>query len=118
LIGEPSATAPGADEMKRTRDLHSHDQDIDEKLKLIKSLRDKLYVLIKNLPESVWSNSDGVITMDTWLNTFEQHIPERIEQMQANFDDWMRRRERVKNQKLLSLCMIYGLHPVKLPVFA
>jgi hypothetical protein len=85
----------GYDEMKWARELRYHDQDIDDALKLFKWLRHKSYTLIKTLPESVWSNTvnhtqDGIILMDDWLDTYERHIPEHIEQMQANLDNWMR----------------------------
>lgn len=66
-------------------------------LKLFKWLRHKSYTLIKYLPETVWSNTvyhteNGVITMDDWLHTYERHIPEHIEQMQFNYDDWVRQK--------------------------
>jgi hypothetical protein len=29
------------------------------------------------------------MTMDDWLDTYERHIPEHIEQMQAVYEDWL-----------------------------
>ncbi len=95
FIAEPGSTVLGYDEMKWARDLDYHSQSIDEALKLFRWLRHKSYTLIQNLPEALWSNTvhhteDGAITMDDWLNTYERHIPEHIEQMQANLNDWIR----------------------------
>ena len=95
FIAEPGSVVLGYDEMKWAHDLDYHDQDIEDALELFKWLRHKSYTLIKNLPESVWANTvnhtqDGIIPMDIWLDTYERHIPEHIEQMQANFDNWMK----------------------------
>jgi hypothetical protein len=31
------------------------------------------------------------MTLDDWLDTYERHVPEHLEQMQANYEDWMSR---------------------------
>lgn len=56
FIAEPGSTVLGYDEMKWARDLDYHSQSIDNALELFKWLRYKSYTLIKDLPESVWSN--------------------------------------------------------------
>ncbi len=95
LIAEPGSAVLAYDEVKWARDLHYHDQNIDDALELFRWLRHKSYTLIKDLPETVWSNTvnhtqDGPILMDGWLNTYDRHIPDHLEQMQANFEDWMK----------------------------
>lgn len=55
------------------------------------------YTLLRDLPESVRSNTiyhteNGAMTRDDWLDTYERHIPEHIEQMRANCDDWVRQK--------------------------
>jgi hypothetical protein len=95
LIAEPGGIVLGYDQIKWVRDLDYHNQNVEDALELFKWLRRKSYLLIKDLPESVWANSvthtqDGVIRMDDWLDTYERHIPEHLEQMQANLDDWLR----------------------------
>lgn len=97
LIAKPGSTVLGYDEVKWARDLDYHSQSTDDALELFKWLRDESYTLIRDLPDSVWSNTvhhteDGSIPMDTWLNTYEQHILDHLQQMQANFDDWKRQR--------------------------
>lgn len=32
------------------------------------------------------------MTMDDWLDTYERHISEHIEQMRANYEDWVRQK--------------------------
>ncbi|HMQ52036.1 MAG TPA: DinB family protein [Anaerolineae bacterium] len=95
LLAEPGSTILGYDENKWARDLHYHHQSPDDALQMFKWLRHKSYALIKDLPASVWSNTvyhteNGLVTLDDWLNTYERHIPDHIEQMQANYEDWMR----------------------------
>ncbi len=63
-------------------------------LLLFKWLRFKSYSLVKDLPESVWSNTvhhseNGGMTMDDWLDTYDRHIPDHISQMQTIYDDWV-----------------------------
>jgi hypothetical protein len=58
----------------------------------------KSYTLIKGLPEAVWANTAyhpelGNMTLDNWLEIYERHIPEHIEQMQSNYRAWMRELE-------------------------
>lgn len=95
FLAEPGSTVLGYDEAGWARQLRYHDQNPGDALELFKWLRRKSYTLIKDLPEAVWSNTvyhteNGVITLDDWLNTYEHHIPEHVEQMQANYDAWVR----------------------------
>ena len=98
FLAEPGSMVLGYDENKWARDLRYHDQSTDDALELFKWLRLKSHVLIKDLPTSVWSNTvnhseSGAITMDDWLDTYERHIPEHVEQMQANYADWVATRQ-------------------------
>jgi hypothetical protein len=95
LLAEPGATVLGYDENMWARELHYHDQSTEDSLELFKWLRHKSYTLIKDQPESVWSNTvyhtqTGLMTLDDWLTIYERHIPDHIEQMQANYADWLR----------------------------
>jgi hypothetical protein len=95
FLAEPGSNVLGYDEGKWARDLHYHEQSTDDALELFKWLRHKSYTLIKDLPETVWSNTvhhteSGRMTMDDWLDIYERHIPEHIEQMQTNYADWLR----------------------------
>lgn len=94
FLAEPGGAILGYDENKWARDLDYNKQSVDNALELFKWLRKMSYALIKDQPASVWSNSvyhseNGNMTMDDWLTTYERHIPDHIEQMQAIYDDWM-----------------------------
>jgi hypothetical protein len=94
LLAEPGSAVLGYDEKKWASDLHYHDQSVEDALELFKRLRQKSNTLIQDLPEPVWANTvdhseSGWITLDDWLTTYERHIPEHIEQMQSNYEDWV-----------------------------
>jgi len=98
FVAEPGSAVLGYDGSRWAHALRYHDQSTGDALELFKWLRHKSYTLIKELPESVWSNTvnhteNGVMTMDDWLDTYERHIPEPIRQMQTNYDDWVRQKE-------------------------
>jgi uncharacterized damage-inducible protein DinB len=97
LLAEPGSTVLGYDQDDWARALDYHAQSVEEALELFKSLRRLSYLLIKAAPESAWSHTvehseNGTVTMDDWLDTYERHIPEHIEQMQANYDHWANQR--------------------------
>ncbi len=94
LIAEPGSVVLGYDENQWARELRYHEQSTQDALELFKWLRHKSYTLIKDLPEAVWSHTvehteSGVMRMDDWLDTYERHIPDHIQQMQANYDAWL-----------------------------
>jgi hypothetical protein len=96
FLAEPGSTILGYDENKWAHELLYHDQDPGEALELFKWLRLKSYTLIKDLPASVWSNTvnhteNGPMTLDNWLDIYERHIPDHIQQMQSNYDDWLKK---------------------------
>ena len=98
LLAEPGSAVLGYDENKWAVDLRYHQQSPTDALELFKWLRHKSYTLIKDLPAPVWSNTvhhteSGVMTLEDWLDTYDRHIPEHIEQMQANYDHWVRQQE-------------------------
>ena len=68
-------------------------QSTDDALELFKMLRRNTYYLIKTLPESTWSNTvyhpeNGTMTLDDWLDIYERHIPEHLDQMQRVYEAW------------------------------
>lgn len=97
LIAEPGSDVLGYEGDKWARDLAYHEQNVEDALELFKWLRYKSYSLIKNLPESIWANTinhseNGRMTFDDWLNVYERHIPEHIEQMDAVYAEWQTHR--------------------------
>jgi hypothetical protein len=93
LIAEPGKDLMAYDENRWAQELEYHEQDTDEALSLFRWLRKRSYELIKQLPEHVWTHQSfhpelGVTTMEDWLETYERHIPEHVDQMDAVFRRW------------------------------
>lgn len=73
--------------------LNYHDQSPEDALELFRLLRKKSFDLVKDAPDEVWTDECfhpelGTTTLKDWLDTYERHIPEHVEQMQAVFDRW------------------------------
>ena len=97
FLAEPGSTVLGYDENRWTRELHYHDQSTADALELFKWLRRKSYTLVKDLPEAAWANTvnhteNGIMTLDDWLDVYERHIPDHIQQMQSVYEDWLRQK--------------------------
>jgi hypothetical protein len=97
FIVEPGKPVMAYDENQWAVALNYHAQSTEDALELFKWLRMKSYKLIKELPEAVWSHTvyhpeNGTMTFDDWLDVYERHIPEHIEQMRANYRAWVEHR--------------------------
>lgn len=93
FIAEPGLSVMAYDQDRWATELCYHDQSTDDYLALFRSLRGTTYHLIKNLPENVWSNTidhpeNGIMTMDDWLDTYEQHVRVHVAQMKRNLEEW------------------------------
>ncbi|HET7376614.1 MAG TPA: DinB family protein [Anaerolineae bacterium] len=96
FIAEPGSSVIGYDEMKWAKELHYHNQSVEDALELFNWLRRKSFTLITDLPEATWANTvmhteSGKMTMDDWLVTYERHIPEHLAQMAEVYKDWLAR---------------------------
>jgi hypothetical protein len=94
FVAEPGESVMAYDEMRWADALRYQDQSTEEAVELFKWLRLRSYRLIKSLPEGVWSNTvfhpeNGVMAMDDWLDVYERHVREHVEQMQANYAVWI-----------------------------
>ncbi len=95
FIAEPGKTVMNYDENRWATLLRYHQQSPAEALELFKWLRLATHNLIQTLPESTWSNTVyhpeiGTITLDDWLEIYARHIPEHIEQMESNYQLWLK----------------------------
>jgi len=94
LIAEPGSGVYGYDENKWAKNLNYHEQSTDEALILFKWLRKASYDLIKTVDEGLWHTAtvvhseSGVVTLEQWLKTYEEHIPVHIRQMKRNLEAW------------------------------
>ncbi|MEK7276815.1 MAG: DinB family protein [Chloroflexota bacterium] len=93
LIAEPGSAVLGYDESGWCAALNYKEQSADEAMELFKWLRLASYKLIKSQPDSVATHTvnhseSGIMTFDDWLNVYERHIPEHVEQMQKVYSEW------------------------------
>jgi hypothetical protein len=93
FIAEPGKDVMAYDEPVWARRLDYHARDPQEALELFKWLRQNTYHLIRTLPEEAWASTafhpeNGVMTLDDWLDIYERHIPEHVEQMEAVYKVW------------------------------
>ncbi len=96
LLAEPGSAVLGYDEARWAHELRYHDQSVEEALELFKWLRRASFLLIQAAPDAVWSHTimhseSGVMTADEWLDTYERHVRDHIEQMQGVYADWLAR---------------------------
>ena len=92
-IAEPGSTVLGYNEPIWAIELKYHEQSTDDALELFKLLRRGSYNLIRNLPDSVWSNTiehseNGTMTLEDWLVSYDDHIPEHVAQMRGVYQEW------------------------------
>ncbi len=93
FLAEPGKSIMAYDENRWAASLHYHEQSTDEALELFRLLRQMSVRLITSFPEDVWSSKvlhpeSGSMTLDDWLITYSNHIPEHIRQMQATWKAW------------------------------
>jgi hypothetical protein len=97
FLAEPGSSVLGYDEMKWARDLRYHEQRPEDALELFQWLRRLTYNLIRDLPDTTWQNTiyhseNGLMTLEDWLETYAEHIPAHIRQMQTVYEDWLRKK--------------------------
>ncbi len=94
FIAEPGSGVYGYDENKWAKNLHYHNQSIDEHLELFKWLRKLSYDLIKTIDEQTWQTAtvihseNGEMKLEEWLKIYEEHMPVHIRQMKRNLEAW------------------------------
>jgi hypothetical protein len=93
LLAEPGSSVLGYDEMRWARELAYHKQDPADALELFHLLRRLSHRLIQDQPAEVWAHTihhseNGSMTMDDWLDVYERHIPDHVEQMDMLFEAW------------------------------
>jgi hypothetical protein len=93
LIAEPDKTLAKFDAARWAGSLGYFHQSTREALEIIRRLRRMTYGLLITLPEPVWLHSlehptEGRISLETWMDRQERHIPRHIEQMKQNYDSW------------------------------
>jgi len=95
-IAEPRQVVMAFDEHQWATALRYHDQSAEAALDLIKWLHLRTSTLIQSLPDSVWSHTfehpeNGTLSLDDWLDVYERHIPDHIDQMKGVYAAWRAR---------------------------
>jgi len=97
FIAEPGTMVMGYEQDLWASELKYHAQNADDALELFRLLRQMSYNLIRNISQKTWANvvehsEFGIITMDDWLNTYENHIPIHVAQIKRNFENWKKQK--------------------------
>ena len=93
FIAEPGSGVYGYDTDKWADGLGYQSQDADVAIALFEQLRKASYLLIKTLPDAAWANTvehseSGTMHMETWLDIYERHVRDHLQQMQEVYDEW------------------------------
>ena len=94
LIAEPERLVTEFDAGRWAGSLGYFHQSTREALEVIRRLRRMTYQLLVALPEPVWAHTvehpiDGHISLESWVERQERHIPHHIDQMRVNYDSWL-----------------------------
>ncbi len=93
LVAEPGLDLMAYDENQWASALDYHSIETEGAVELFRVLRRQTHELIRNLPESAWSNTcyhpeNGDMTLDDWLDVYERHVAEHVEYMRQNYEEW------------------------------
>jgi hypothetical protein len=96
FIAEPGKDVMAYDEDLWNRALDYSAQDADDTIELFRWLRGNTYKLVQKVPESAWANTiyhpeNGTMTLDDWLDVYESHVRDHLEQMRRIHEEWRRR---------------------------
>ena len=94
FIAEPGEPLMAYDENGWAGALGYAERSADAALELFRILRQQTHDLIKTLPESTWANTcyhpeNGNMTLDDWLDVYAAHIPEHLQYMRENYNEWL-----------------------------
>jgi hypothetical protein len=94
LIAEPGLAVVEFDPALWAGNLGYFHQSTREALEITRRLRKMTYQLLVSLPEPVWSRTveypeEGAITLESWIERQERHIPHHMEQMRQNYAAWL-----------------------------
>jgi hypothetical protein len=93
FIAEPGKVVTPYDQDAWAERLDYHAQNAADALELFKWIRKTTYDLLKLQPDSVFANTirhpeHGDITLDWWLEIYDDHVKKHIGQMRRNYDTW------------------------------
>src|SRR5271154_1331835 len=94
FIAEPGSPVLQFDAARWAGSLGYFHQSTREALEITRRLRKMTYQLLVSLPDPVWANTvehpkEGSISLETWIEVQERHIPHHMEQMRQNYGIWI-----------------------------
>ncbi len=94
LIAEPGVAVAEFDPARWAGNLGYFHQSTREALEIIRRLRKMTYQLLVALPEPVWTHTmeypgDAKISLESWIERQERHIPHHMDQMRQNYVAWI-----------------------------
>ena len=94
LIAEPDVAVAEFDPALWAGHLGYFHQSTREAIEIIRRLRKMTYQLLVAVPEPVWSHSveypkEGGISLESWIERQERHIPHHMDQMRHNYVTWV-----------------------------
>jgi DinB superfamily len=94
LIAEPGVAVAAFDPARWAGNLGYFHQSTREALEITRRLRKMTYQLLVAVPEPVWSHvveypKEGAISLESWIERQERHIPHHTEQMKQNYSIWI-----------------------------
>ena len=94
VIAEPGSHIYHIDSARWAESLGYFHQSTREALELVRRLRKMTYQLLAAVPEMVWANTmshprEGLISLESWIERQERHIPHHISQMAENHETWL-----------------------------
>jgi uncharacterized protein len=93
FIAEPGSKVMAFDQDVWAKKLDYATQNTEDSLNLFKFLRSTTYALLKQLPDDVWINTvehseNGVMTLEDWLEGYDNHASAHIDQIKNNLKVW------------------------------
>ena len=94
LIAEPGVEVAEFDPARWAGNLGYFHQSTREALEIIRRLRKMTYQLLIAVPDPVWSHTveypkEGAISLESWIERQERHIPHHMDQMRENYSLWI-----------------------------
>jgi hypothetical protein len=94
LIAEPGVEVAEFDPARWAGNLGYFHQSTREALEIIRRLRKMTYQLLVAVPDSIWVNAveypkEGRVSLESWIERQERHIPHHMEQMRINYTAWI-----------------------------
>jgi hypothetical protein len=93
FIAEPGSKVMAYDQDRWANKLSYSNQNIETSLLLFKLLRSSTHSILKSLTDDVWTNTvehseNGIMTLEDWLEIYDDHALAHIMQMKNNFKLW------------------------------